>query len=299
MRILPQEDGLRLDAALLRLLPDLGLRARRRICGNGLALVNGRPQKAAYKVRTDDDIEVSPLAADPAPTGGGNTGAHVLCRNGHLAFLYKPSGMHCASLAGNTGITLESLLPDLLPGSPSLMNRLDLPTSGIVIAALDAQGKEFCRKVQLAGQAEKRYLAVLEGNLTQRLETQRAITQDSRRRVRVLHGDDPDPLRRTVLVPLASLDSAHFAPNREPSPLTLAGCMIYRGARHQIRAHAAALGFPLFGDVLYGGTPAEGEPPFYLHHGAAILPGFRTAVPPPFPLPQDMLRIAMQWLEAR
>lgn len=42
------------------------------------------------------------------------------------------------------------------------------------------------------------------------------------------------------------------------SGLTLAACRIRRGARHQIRAHAAGLGHALWGDSLYGEAEASG-----------------------------------------
>ena len=59
-----------------------------------------------------------------------------------------------------------------------------------------------------------------------------------------------------------------------PLPRGLEGCFVWEaepatGRTHQIRVHAAAHGFPILGDTLYGGTPAARV---YLH--AAQL-GFR------------------------
>ena len=44
---------------------------------------------------------------------------------------------------------------------------------------------------------------------------------------------------------------------------TLWRAQITRGARHQIRLHAASVGLPLRGDRLYGGG---GDGRFFLHH---------------------------------
>ena len=85
---------------------------------------------------------------------------------------------------------------------------------------------------------------------------------------------------------------------------TLVRCVIRKGARHQIRAHLAALGHPIVGDARYGGTgdagpqsPAAGQPAphpgpqpeqhaaaptLFLHHARIVLPGLAVACPPPW-----------------
>jgi len=50
--VLPEETDSRLDRVLGRLLPEMGLRGRRRLCELGLALVNGRPAKESKKCFT-------------------------------------------------------------------------------------------------------------------------------------------------------------------------------------------------------------------------------------------------------
>ena len=103
-----------------------------------------------------------------------------------------------------------------------------------------------------------------------------------RERVLAEMAEHPDHRRHTLIVPLA-----HLAPDRlrdiaEPAgEATLAGCLILKGARHQIRAHAASLGHPLLGDARYGaeGRPAA-EERFFLHHGRIELPGFAASCLP-------------------
>lgn len=66
------------------------------------------------------------------------------------------------------------------------------------------------------------------------------------------------------------------------APATLLKIRIKTGRRHQIRAHLAALGHPILGDVLYGGPEADR---LYLHASRLR-----------FPHPQDQK--GRRWVEA-
>ena len=309
--VLPEETDLRLDRVLGRLVPDMGLRGRRRLCELGLALVNGRPAKDSRKLREGDVISLaeggdSPTAERveaPAARAPGEAAPlfpedrpRVIRRGRRFAFLHKPAAMHTESLAGKPGDSLQSLLPQLLgslPGRVRLLNRLDYPTSGLVTVALTEEGVHDYQEFQDAGQTEKRYLALLEGEMEHGMLADQRLILKHRERVLVELMRHPDPRRHTVVDPLAILELAPLMrrlgldrldwQGTPPRYVTLAGCTILKGARHQIRAHCSALGFPLLGDRRYGATfhPAEqdGET-FFLHHACLLLPGIETNVIP-------------------
>lgn len=321
--ITPEDAGQRLDRVLARLAPDLGLRGRRRLCAEGRALVNGRPAPEAFKVRAGDTVEIAPAGFDaqlPAGAAGmdgavgmdgtaGADGVRVIARAEHVAALYKPVGLHSAALAGRANASLEALLPGLLPPGARLLNRLDQPTSGLVIAALDAEGEAAWHGAQKRGLMEKRYLALLEGDLEREtlvrpLPAQKILTphEAATRSTRImplgrLDRAEAGALFASVLAPAqapgafslfppeAPASSVPFAPEI-PAVFTLALCVIARGSRHQIRAHAAHAGFPLAGDARHGGralphAPQSGEC-FFLHHGLLRWPGFEAYCPPPW-----------------
>lgn len=294
-----EESGLRLDHVLARLVPDLGLRGRRRLCAEGLVLVNGRPGREAHKVRPGDVLRLTDGTMRPTP--GEAVPTPSLIRLGeHLAAVDKPAGLHTEALAGKTGDSLQARLAGLLPRRPErprLLNRLDFPTSGLVLAALDREGAEQWRNAQEGGRTEKRYLALLEGELSEERLMRQRLALKGRERVLVELVDHPDPRRHTLLRPLSSMSARELVdtlggdggplwpgPGRAPERVTLAACRILKGARHQIRAHAAAAGFPLLGDGRYGAVWRRGkgweeslraeDERFYLHHGRIRLPGF-------------------------
>ena len=330
--VLPEEHDSRLDHVLERLVPDMGLRGRRRLCDLGLATLNGRPAPASRKVRAGDVVSIpdedkaqpaaSPVAAEgnsaPAPSAGkdlvsGRDAARLVSRSPHLAALYKPAAMHTEALAGKPGASLQTLLSELLGQSARLVNRLDFPTSGIVAAAFDEAGERQYRQAQEEGHTEKRYLALLEGPLFRdRLATQRLLLKN-RARVLVELEPHPDPRRHTAVHPLAVMDGAEVTARlhlqergwQGPVPpfVTLAGCVILKGARHQIRAHCSALGFPLLGDRRYGagfGPSQEENEAFFLHHGRLCLPAFDAFILPPWlPLLEEKaVSAARRWIRA-
>lgn len=307
--VFSEENDRRLDHVLERLLPGMGLRGRRRLCELGLATINGHAAPPSRKVRTGDIVSIpddasAPIAGEvethtagrkdtPAPADGDEV--CLVKRTPHLAALYKPAGMHTESLAGKPGVSVQTLLTGILAQKARLVNRLDFPTSGLVAAALDESGERQYRQAQEDGHTEKRYLAILEGSLFHdRLATQRLLLSN-RSRVLVELAPHPDPRRHTAVHPLAVMDGADvirrlrlqapFWQGRIPPCVTLAGCVILKGARHQIRAHCAALGFPLLGDRRYGagfGPADEENERFFLHHARLRLPAFDALVSAPW-----------------
>jgi len=96
----------------------------------------------------------------------------------------------------------------------------------------------------------KTYLALVQGSWPEKLKVidnalHKFLLPDGERRVRVTSNEDPDGMRSISLVKVAE---------------RLAGCTLLEvtiktGRTHQIRVHLSAAGYPLVGDVLYGGKP--------------------------------------------
>lgn len=284
---------------------------------------------------------ITPDAArrDAAP-GGATSGnvadmPHVLAEADGLVALYKPGGLHSAAIAGSAAPNVEAMLPALLhlpdlPGAdgatgfPRLLNRLDGPTSGILLAARTPQAANLFHAAENSGQATKAYLALVHGVLAQPVTVRRALDTANRATTRVLPQDTSDPLRHTGVMPLGIMQATDMH-TAAPYPFTLAGdarqdsaptsastlgasctlvrCVIRKGARHQIRAHLAAVGHPIVGDTRYGtpdgtGTTAHMPPhmppdaprtarplapaTLFLHHARIELQGFRAACAPPW-----------------
>jgi 23S rRNA pseudouridine1911/1915/1917 synthase len=307
----------RLDKALADFLPDLGLRGRRRMIENKAVLVYGMARKPAFVVKagalitlldqheetdkTEHSATVPPALADSP---------RALERQGKFAFFCKPAAMHSVPLAGKQGQSLEALLPSLaasLPASDSqelyLVQRLDYGTSGIVAAASTALAALDWRDMENRGLCAKRYLALVCGTLPEAITATAALDVTNRRQTKVLESPAP-ALRHTQFIPLAQFAIDELAAlcalayptgtNPDAKTISLVGCSIHKGARHQIRAHAAGLGFPLWGDALYGG----GDGIFFLHHAALRSALCHVILPPLWLdlLPTAAANSAKHWL---
>ena len=90
-------------------LADLGLRARRRLCDRSLVLVNGKPGIPGLKLRAGQEIIILP---DPEGAAIPKDAPSLVYKDGGIAALYKPAGMHTAALAGSLSPSLETLLGD-------------------------------------------------------------------------------------------------------------------------------------------------------------------------------------------
>ena len=250
----------RLDKAMAQTL-GLGLRRCRALIEAGQVLVDGRPFPKGGLVRPGQQVsitaEVEPRTSCPAVA--------VVARSESYAALAKPAALH--SVAGRGASCLESCLPGLGLDGWQLLNRLDYLTSGLVLAAAGDGDAAAYKDWQDEGLVCKWYLALAQGAIDG-LEACGRILDDKRRVVRVTDEDD-EPLRRTWAKAVANIDGK-----------TLLLVRIFKGRRHQIRAHLAHAGHPLVGDPVYGAGEAGG---LFLHHWRVDIPGFSAMWLPDWP----------------
>ncbi len=267
--------GQRIDQALKDILPHLGLRGRRRLVDAGKIRINGRTAKNSLRLKEGDLVEY------PDSTEGDGqvpSGSFLLSLQSPYCFFYKPPGLHTVHQQASSAPSLESGLPSIIPEElkdlkPRLLQRLDFGTSGIVAAALSEEAEKDYREMEKAGLIRKYYLALLKGKLEEPVIVSQSLDTANRRKTRVLSSQSP---KSTCLTPLHVWEKGQATPFpeavMEDETVTLAGCELTSGQRHQIRAHSSWLGHPLCGDNLYGG----GEGKFILQHFALAFPGHKV-----------------------
>lgn len=265
LHVLPALDGMRLDKVLAELFPDAGLRLRRRYCDDGNVEVDGRIRKPGYKVRAEQMVVVS---LGDEKMSFDQLGLSIVRQSGLFAAIYKPSGVHSASIEGKESSSVEDALSHMFPDAqPQLLNRLDYLTSGLLLVSLGDEGEHIYREKESAGEVKKFYLAKVHGRLDGMVSIRSTLDIHDRKKTRVLAEKDPDS-RRWTDVDVLSHDNL--------SETSMVRCLIMKGARHQIRAHLASLDHPIIGDPIYG--VSDENDTLHLHHQRIEFPGFSAEI---------------------
>ncbi len=242
--------GSRLDLFLSRMSLELSRNQVQRLIDNNCILVNEKPQKASYRLRSKDQVLVSVPPAPPSQLEPEPLSLDVVFEDDHLIAINKPSGLvvHPAT-SHRTSTLVHGLLhhcdhlADLGgPLRPGIVHRLDKDTSGIIVVAKENSAYRHLSRQFKEKLVYKEYSALVYGHLRQS------------------SGQFTDPIRRH---PKNRKKMGIIAGGREASTfwwlellfgeVSLVKVVIKTGRTHQIRVHFAHARHPVVGDATYGG----------------------------------------------
>jgi 23S rRNA pseudouridine1911/1915/1917 synthase len=258
--IAPEDDGLRLDRALQRQLPELSRSRLKQLILDGHVTGAGRVLRDPAQ-RAGGGAEFAvwlPEPADAVPAAQA-IALDIRFEDAHLIVIDKPAGMVVHPAPGNPeGTLVNALLAHCGPSlagiggvrRPGIVHRLDKDTSGLLVAAKTetvhrALSQDFAQR-----RIERAYIAVvwgvpappsgeIAGNIGRSAVNRKkmAVVGEARGK--------PAVTRYSV----ARRFGGHAA---------LLDCRLLTGRTHQIRVHLAHIGHPLVGDPAYGTRAGRG-----------------------------------------
>ncbi len=128
--------------------------------------------------------------------------------------------------------------------SPSLANRIDRNTGGIVIAAKNAEALRILNDKIKNREIEKYYLTVVRGKMERESDTLTAYLTKDTKKNKVTVSDKETDKSKKIVTKYTVLDYQNGN--------SLLEIDLKTGRTHQIRAHMAYIGHPLLNDGKYG-----------------------------------------------
>lgn len=244
------EDDERLDKWISIALPDLSRSYIQKCIKDGDVSVNGKSQKAGYRLRVDDEIVFCiPEAVEPAIEAE-NIPLDILYEDEDILVINKPKGMVVHPAPGHYSGTLVNAVmyhcKNQLSGingvlRPGIVHRIDKDTTGSLIIC-----KNDLAHNTIAGQLKehtitRRYRAIVHG----------VIAQDNGT-IRASIGRDPKDRRKMAVNEINGKPAVtHYTVLERFREYTYIECQLETGRTHQIRVHMASIGYPVLGDELY------------------------------------------------
>jgi 23S rRNA pseudouridine955/2504/2580 synthase len=254
----PDDAGRRFDRILAALIAPYPVSVAYKLIRTGRALLNGLKPKASDRVAEGDIVSIKAWVSEPRdrsrdlqmpPSSGEGTPlrAPIIFEARDLLFLDKPSGL----LSHGKGSLCEDVRHYAADRSrhsiafkPSPLNRLDRATRGIICYGTGYRGAAAFAALLRDGKIEKRYLAVLIGEIEDASGVWiDHIDRDRDRKLSFITGDGGSEARLSWKRVCAS------------AGLSLLDIHLETGLTHQIRCQAASRNHPLAGDRKYG-SPA-------------------------------------------
>ena len=256
LRFLSDTAGERIDTLLPRFCPDLTRSGAQKLVESGAVLVNGTTIRKNYRSAAGDRIEVT--LPDPVETAllPQDLPLDVVYEDDDVIVVNKPRGMVVHPAPGHPDGTLVNALlwhcGDSLSGvggekRPGIVHRIDMDTSGLLIAAKNDSAHQAL-SAQLGDHSMFRiYECVVYGRM-----------REDRGTVNAPIGRHPVD-RKRMCVDRKNGRSAvtHWEVLARYAGFTHLRCRLETGRTHQIRVHMEHIGHPLAGDLIYGKKKPE------------------------------------------
>ena len=303
LTVTPNEAGQRMDKLLAKYLDQAGKGFLYKMMRKKNITLNGKKCDGSEHLKEGDEIQLFLAdgtiekfqAAHKVP--GGTAAVHgykkldIIYEDKHILAVNKPSGM-LSQKAREGDMSLNEYILNYLIDSgglpisqlrtfkPSICNRLDRNTSGLVVAGKSLAGLQVMNGVFKDRSLHKYYQCLVNGQVKEKKLIAGFLRKDEAANtvtVYPLEVEDSVPIM-TEYLPLAG-NGTH----------TLLQVTLITGRSHQIRAHLASIGHPIVGDYKYGRQDMNDAMKKKYGVRSQLLHSWKLVMPDKLPEPLDYL----------
>ena len=256
IKINEENVGKRIDSFIPSIKKDISRSMVQKLIKEENIKVNGKETKHSYKLKLNDEIEISIPEAKEIDLKAQDIPLDIIYEDDDIIVINKPKGMVVHPANGNPDGTLVNavmaICKDSLSGiggeiRPGIVHRLDKDTSGAIIVAKNDKAHVNLSEQLKEHKVKKTYLALVRGIIKENEATiNMPISRSNKDRKKM----DINKEGKEAITHFKVL-------RRYKNKYTLLQINLETGRTHQIRVHLSYIGYPIIGDEVYSNGKNE------------------------------------------
>ncbi|HWV13912.1 MAG TPA: tRNA pseudouridine(65) synthase TruC [Cellvibrio sp.] len=178
----------------------------------------------------------------------------IIYRDQFLIAINKPSGLlvHRSAIDRHETRFAMQMLRDQIGQHVFPVHRLDKPTSGVLLFALNAEAATQMGNIFAAHLAQKTYLAIVRGLAPEAILVDHPLSEELDKYTDQKASSKAAQQAITQFYRLADIELPYAVDKYPQSRYSLVKCLPQTGRKHQIRRHLKHISHPIIGDAKHG-----------------------------------------------